>query len=399
MAELIILILIFHIVIFCLFKIGDAFSPWMVTVGIWLAIILMSQNEQGLLYPLGPQFYTCVGIWVPIMSLSGILTYYAFPENGNKNVLRDNKITINNTFFNLFLFIAIICTPVYVYQVFKVVMMFGTDNLFNNIRVLATSGQNEGNELLKYINTVNQALYIIAIWKYPDIKRWQFIVIIMANIMCAVAIMEKGFLFFMFFVTLFVLYEKGKIKIRSIAIAAIVIVCLFYYINMLRAAEGEMNNVTFMDFFAIYILSPAVAFEKVQQNLTDQFGTHSFAFFYAVLNKLGIGHFYVEKKLQEFVFVPLPTNVFTIFQPFFRDFGYKGIAFFASVYGIFTGWLYRQCMNGGFISRCLYAYIVEILILQFFQENLLISLSILFQYLFVMYFTLQQKIKINIYKN
>lgn len=93
----------------------------------------------------------------------------------------------------------------------------------------------------------------------------------------------------------------------------------------------------------MYVLSPSVAFEWTQEKLTDQFGSFSFAFFYAFASKMGLGTYYIQKQLQDFVWVPIPTNVYTVFQPYFEDFGYKGIALFASLWGMITGWIYRLC--------------------------------------------------------
>ena len=137
-----------------------------------------------------------------------------------------------------------------------------------------------------------------------------------------------------------------------------------------------------------------MAYERVQENLNDQFGNHTFAFFYAFLTKTGLGSYEVETKLQEFVWVPLPTNVYTVFQPFYEDFGYKGIAFFATLYGTISGWLYRQMKNRNALCMCIYAYMVLCLLLQFFQENLLISLSLLIQYIIIMGLCLQQAVGI-----
>ena len=193
-------------------------------------------------------------------------------------------------------------------------------------------------------------------------------------------------------VTLFVLYEKGRVRLRSIVFSVLGVFFLFYGFNFLRSGGDIDNARSLTDFLSVYILSPSVAFEQVQEKLTDQYGSRTLAFFYAVLSKLGIGHYGVEQKVQEFVQVPILTNVYTVFQPFFQDFGYRGVAFFASVYGVFTGWLYRQCRNGGAISRCLYAYVAMTLMLQFYQENLILSLSVLIQYIVIIGLTLQQTI-------
>ncbi len=331
------------------------------------------------------------------MSATGIMTYYSFPA---KNISpKDSGITpvqqeldVNEFFFSLFFIISMTCTPLYLYNIYKIISLFGTEDLFFNLRILANNGEKDMIQtILTYINAINQALFVISMWRYPKGNKLCFIAIIVANLLCAVAIMEKGSLFFMLFVSLFILYEKRHIKIRSIVLWSVVLLFLFYGINVMRTSENTTKETTFIDFFNVYILSPSVAFERVQEKLTEQFGSRSFAFFYALITRLGLGDYVVEPKLQEFTQVPMFTNVYTVFQPFFQDFGYKGVAFFSTVYGVFTGWLYRQCHNGDAISKCMYAYVIEILILQFYQENLILSLSMLIQYFFVFFFVLQKR--------
>ena len=393
---IIILFSILAISYLCL-KIGDFFSPWIITTMIWLAIVVLFQLSGDLLYPLQDRFYTCVIIWVALMSVTSIITYYAFPAKsgfqqpqGTTPIQQD--LNINNFFFTVFFVISMVCTPLYLYNIYKIISMFGTEELFFNLRVLANEGEKSMIQtILTYVGAINQALFVICIWRYPKGNKLILTAVILANLMCSIAIMEKGVLFFMLFVTLFVLYEKRRIKISSIAFWSIVLLLVFYGINVLRTPENAAKEPTFVDFFNVYILSPSVAFERAQEKLTEQFGSRSFAFIYALFTRLGLGNFVVEPKLQEFVYVPIPTNVYTIFQPFFQDFGYKGVAFFATVYGTFTGWLYRQCNNGGAISKCVYAYVIEILILQFYQENLILSMSMMIQYCFVFFFVLQTR--------
>ncbi len=405
MAWVLIILLALMAVSFLLLKIGDLFSPWMITTLVWLAILILFQFSGNLLYPLQSRFYTCVIIWVLLMSATSIITYYAFPSakelcqsENDIDIARD--IHVNELFYMMFFTISMVCTPLYVYNIYKVISMFGTQDIFFNLRIFASAGEKDMLQtLLIYVNAINQALFIIEMWRYPNGNKWRFIAIILASFMCAVAIMEKGALFFMLTVSLFILYEKGHIKIRTIILWGIILLFTFHGINQMRTSENTVRESTFLDFFNVYVMSPSVAFERVQEKLTEQYGSRSFAFFYAVITRLGLGQFVVEPKLQEFSQVPMFTNVYTVFQPFFEDFGYKGIAFFSTVYGVFTGWLYRQCRNGGAISKCMYAYIVEILVLQFYQENLILSLSMLVQYLFVFFFVLQRRIGVTFNTN
>lgn len=381
--------------VFAYFKIGDLFSPWMLTAGIWASILFLFQFEKDLLDPLSNQFFISLWIWVPILTSSSILTYYVLPKVSNEKIASLSEMAFNPRMFLLLFTLSTIFTPVYLYQILKVVTMFDTADLFYNIRIYAVYG-NQDFGILKYLQILNQALYIVAIWHYPKTPLWQVLMLVFYNLLCTMAIMEKGIMFNVIFITLFVLYEKRRIKIRTIGLTGLAIIVAFFAINSMREIQSEEveHETTFLDFFAIYILSPAVAFGKVTENLSTQFGSRSFEFFYAVFSKLGLGRFEVEQKLQEFVWVPLPTNVYTVFQPFYQDFQYKGIAFFALIYGLITGYLYRLFHNGSTLGRCLYAYVSVLLILQFYQENLILSTSMFIQLVFFLFLVTQQYINI-----
>lgn len=398
MGITLIIILAAFLILFYFFRIGDAFSPWFITTGIWLVMILLLNIGETGLYQLQSRFYICTFLWVPILSATAILTYYSTPAYREEE---KDETHINFAWLNFFFIISLIFTPIYVFRIIKIVTMFGTEDLLSNLRILADAGQEDTiGTLLKYISAFNQALFIVCIWFYRQVGKIRMVIITIANLMCAFAIMEKGSLFFLGLIAMFVLYEKNIIKLRTIALCGIAIIILFYGINIARTTSDQQqnNDSNIFDFIAMYILSPPVAFEQVQQKVTEQFGSRTFAFFYAFLTKLGIANYTIEPKLQPFVFVPVSTNVYTVYQPFYQDFGYNGVAFFASVYGVFAGWVYRKCQQGYSIFMCLYAYIVEVLVLQFFQENLILSLSILTQYLFVFILTLQNKFKLIICK-
>ena len=275
--------------------------------------------------------------------------------------------------------------------------MFDTADMLSNIRLLAVYGD-ESYGFLNYSYVMNQVLIVVGLWRYPKIPLWQLLTIITAGLMSAFAIMEKGMLFFLFLSVLFVLYEKGVIKVRSIILSLATIVLLFFIINSARSftEDADPNDaIPFLDFFAIYVLSPSVAFEQVTEDLTPLFGSHTFATIYLFLNRFG-GDYELNSKLQEFVWVPLPTNVFTVFQPFFEDFKYRGVAFFAVFYGFFSGWCYRLMRNGSGVGKCLYVYVVYVLVLQFFQENVMMSLVPVMQFIFFVVLIMQQKIQVSL---
>lgn len=380
---------------FLVFRVGDIFAPWSITLLVWLAILLLFQVQGDLLYPLGEQFTTCLLLWVPIFLVASLVTYMLTPRSNihdeSETPLMAQRPLFNSALFNFLYFISMVITPLYLYQIMKVVMLFDLSDMLWNLRILAVYG-NESYGFLNYSYVLNQVLLVVALWEYPRVPMWKLATIILASIMSAFAIMEKGMLFFLFSSTLFVLYEKKVIKMRSIVLSVLSIVLVFFLINFARdyKEDSDPNDaMTFIDFFGIYVMSPAVAFELVEEDLTPQWGSHTFQTIYLFLARWG-GDFEVNKKLQEFVWVPLPTNVYTIFQPFFEDFKYKGVAFFAFFYGVFSGWTYRMARNGNGFAKCTYAFVVYVLVLQFYQENVLLNMVSVIQFLFFTYLIMQQ---------
>lgn len=397
-----IICLLATIILFKVFNLGNYFAPWGITAIIWFAILFFYQFQGDLLYPLSQQFYYCVAIWVPVFCISGLLTFYLLPKpDATKDYTAAASLSVNNGIFNILFWISMVLTPIYVVQIIRYAMSFDYTNLLSNLRMLAVMGdQNYG--ILRYTYIINQALFVIAIWKYPQIPGWKLTAVVLANVIGQLAIMEKSGMFFMVFNALFVLYEKKKISAKAIIITIILIVGLFFFFNNIMTNETEdtsrFGTFTIADFLSIYILSPATAFGRVTRDVTNQFGPHCFQVIYLLTNRLGLTEVEVNQRLQEFVWVPLPTNVYTIFRPFFQDFGYRGIAFFAFLYGTLSSWVYWLYRSGNSLGKCVYCYVIYVLVMQFYQENLLMSFFVFLQLVFFLFILTEDKMTIGFYK-
>ncbi|MBO4606489.1 MAG: oligosaccharide repeat unit polymerase, partial [Prevotella sp.] len=225
----IIIIMSIMLVAFLILKIGDVFAPWTITTTIWLVILVLFQFQGNLLYPLGNQFYNCLMLWVPIFCCSSLITYYVMPGHGDTQKNSSSIPEINHTLFTVFYVISMVITPLYLYEIMQTVMMFDTADMLYNLRILAVHGD-ESHGFLNYSYVLNQVLLVVALWQYPKVPMWQLVTIIIASIMSAFAIMEKGMVFFLFAAVIFTLYEKKFIRMRSIIFSAISIVILFFLI-------------------------------------------------------------------------------------------------------------------------------------------------------------------------
>jgi oligosaccharide repeat unit polymerase len=284
--------------------------------------------------------------------------------------------------FNLLFALSVVITPLYLYSILKIVSMFGTEDLVSNIRTLALFGNEQyGYLALSYV--LNQALLIIALWRYPRIPLWKLLTVYCMTLMNAFAIMEKGMLFYVVIITLFVGYEKRLLRMRSVMLTLASIVLLFFVINLFRAGDSTYSEeTTLTDFLVMYVLSPPAAFSTLSPDISLQLGSHTFHDIYHLLSKYGFGNFVVHERTQDFVFVPISTNVYTIFQSFYEDFKYQGVAFFALVYGLFSGWMYRLYQNGNAVGKVIYTFLIYVLVLQFFQEYIFQSFIQFGQFVF-----------------
>lgn len=377
---------------------GTMSSPWCITLIVWGAILFFMQfRDPEFLNPLKTQFYSSLALWLPIYCIASVLTYNCFVDKDTvmTNNSVDRNANFNKFFFNFFFVFTVVCTPLLMYKVYQVVSMFDSDEMLSNIRLLANEGGEDAG-FLKYTYVINEVLFVVALWYHPRVPLWQVIVLAGTNVLSAIAIMEKGAIFFLAIATLYILFEKQVVKVRTIMLTLVTLFGFFFLFNFLRegesAEDSDASNI--FGFVAMYILSPCVAYETVSEELVAQTGAHTFEVVYRFLDGMGVPGIVVNEKLQEFVFVPIVTNVYTIFQPFFKDFGYNGIAFFALFYGVMTGFVYSKARSGSYFAKAVYSYfMVYALVLQFYQENIFLSMTMFTQYVLISLVICQNKIR------
>lgn len=354
--------------------IGNIFSPWSITLLIWVFVVLCIYLLGDKLYPLTSQFYVCLSLWVSIFCVSSFITFNLFLKKKDVETLEPRmKLNVNETIFYVLLVVTLVLSPLCVRKVMEIINLFGTDNLMQNIRLLAVKGDGLGILDLSFV--INKALFIVALWRYPKVSIWTVLLISLLTLMNSFAIMDKGTLFFMMIVVVFVLYEKGIMRLYHMAMGGVIMVVLFFVMTVLRGGTDESGNLkmedySILEFLAMYIFANPVAFGYLDQSVDTQFGTNTLYLFYYYLVRFDLGHYNVATLVQEFTYVPILTNLYTIMQPFFIDFGVVGVAFFALVYGVFLGWCYSLYKNGNSVGKCLYTYLVMVLVLQFGQEQI-----------------------------
>lgn len=373
---------------------GDFFSPWSLTIFIWGADIAL-YFLQGTLDPIGPQFITSLTLWLTTLLLTSLLAYWLTGTTTTPSAVDYKKpMEVPRTLFNFLCIIAGILTLMYAHRVWGIVSRFGMDNLLYNLRLYVIE-DNSAVGLLHHVQSLNFALFVIGLWMYPKISKLQLTYIVLVNLVFEIFRMEKSGILIMILGTMFVLYARKTIRMRSIMLTFAGIIVLFFFFNLSKEHSESTQDTQFLDFFGMYVTSPMVAFEHLTLDIGGTFGQNTFCIIYPYLNMFGL-HLDYTQRLQEFVFVPIPTNVYTIMQPFYNDFGNAGIAFFGFLYGSFFGYIYRKVRNGDPACLCIYTYLVQVILIQFYNDNLLQNIVLFIEFCFIVIILTQQRYKLSL---
>jgi oligosaccharide repeat unit polymerase len=160
---------------------------------------------------------------------------------------------------------------------------------------------------------------------------------------------------------------------------------LFVTIAVLLGKGGSVdkplsdNAGTLWDAFQTYLLGPLPSFDIfVRHHQEVRLGDNTLRFFWAALDKLGFNTPPVP-LVHEFVNVPFPSNVYTVYRPYFDDFGLLGAVMVQFFIGLLHGGLYRKLARADAFYYGLYAFSLYPLAMQFFQDQYLSLLSLWFQ--------------------
>ena len=78
----------------------------------------------------------------------------------------------------------------------------------------------------------------------------------------------------------------------------------------------------------------------------------------------------------DYAYVPFPTNVYTVIQPFYFDFGLYGVFYGALFYGTFYSLIYFKLKQEGSIFLVIYALFSVSLLSSFLGETLLTNFAL-----------------------
>lgn len=356
----------------------DYLSPFSLHVLSWFILFVGGIFAGKIFYPLTGKVFLIFFIWYIIIGSITLLMYLI------QNKDRSKKINISEyslKFKNLFFIFSIISCLISIMEIYHVGSS-GPYGFFINLRLSLFLEDYSGP---RYVFTpvlypIMTSLFAISLISNNTkalskiLILWQLIFVI--STVGKLAVLTPVIIFF---VIKYIGFKK-KIKLRSIGLLIGFFAITSFALTILRTSENSDKQSLF-ELLGTYIYSPIIAFGEISQS-SENFGEHIFRFFYAVSYRIGLSSIEPVNTIQDYVYIPLPTNVYTIMQPFYQDFDIFGIFYGSIFYGLFYSLMYFKAIQKQGIYIILYSLVAIGLVFGFFGETLLTNFS-LNLYLFI----------------
>lgn len=369
-------------VILCLFVIfivdlwftKDLLHPAVITSFVWFIVISVFTFVDHDLFPISDLLYKIVLLWVFFFSLGSVFF--------SKIKVKTTPFTLafnSSNYFILYFFVVLATTVLIALLIQKA----GGLSL-SMITSLRESQLNETNPLIVISYYINSFCLVFFAYSLLNSSKISYkLLFVLGFLLFFVTLLKtnKTSIFQLFFIVFYILYVKKKLNLKLIVILSSIVLVIVYSFTLLRDSGG--GDFDLVRYVSIYLLSPLPAFDlfvvgDLYAPKTVSWGSGTFGFFYSFFQAFG---FHVSKEVYfEWVFVPFPTNVFTIMSTYYIDFGMEGIVFGSFFLGGIWGLLFKFQKGKSLFAIVFYSVVFYALFFQFFADFLFATLSITFQY-------------------
>lgn len=367
-----VLAVVFAVILILVRKTDKSFiNPITMTILLWLSLLTLYATIDHGLYALSDRFYMALLLWVFSFSVPYFLISL-LPVNDCLHLKHEPMRFLYRKEFAILFSIAIIISLM---LTIKEAYEFDLSNIFRAIRTISLDRSNgeleKPGQFALFPHRIAEFGYVLFfVYLFKNIK-FKYLRLFQILVLFHVLMRANKFMITKVVIgIIIILAYKGKLK-RSTLLSVIGgLFLLFILIQIFRGASG--SEFSLLDFLYIYILSPLPAFDSyiLNSNSTNLFSTVSFGehTFANLLGDSSVNPDYFEN--ENFVFVPFPTNVFTVMSSYFIDWRWRGIALGGFFFGLFFSYIYKRAKVND-IYKLLYASVAHIIVLQFFFDFLI----------------------------
>ena len=353
----------------------DYLSPFSLNVICWFIVFLVGLFVGDEFYPLTSEIFSKYIIWYAILSIIFFIMYFS------QGKIRKREDVYKLKYENIFIFFSLSSCLITLLEIFYVGST-GPYSFFLNLRLSMFMEDYKGSKyiLTPFLYLIMMPLFAISLMCENTKTLRKFLILWL--LIFIISTMGKLAFLTPLIVFIVIRYAGFKKKINFIAIGFYIatLTLVSFIINNVRSSE-DSDKQALIDILGLYLYSPIIAFGEILPD-SKNFGEYTFRFVYAVLYKIGLSDIKPIDTVLNYVYVPVPTNVYTVMQPFYQDFGLLGIFYGAVFYGLFFSLIYFKVMQRQGVYLILYSFVSLNLILGFMAETLITNLA-LSLYLFI----------------
>lgn len=317
-------------------------------------------------------------------------------------ILLSFKISKSQDFWILLAQIAVIIALPFVYE--RALMLARGADIFTfsghiKLRALMHS-HGEGYGLLSYFFTLSYIVSSVTLFYYRQLNAnfVRLLLSILASLFYLYLSTGRTHIL-LFSCLVFIPLIIGKmIKARTIMALTVIFISIFVFFSMTTGKGISLKDIgltnqiiLFWDHLQYYSIMPLVGFfQLIEFGPEIDLGKNTFRFFIALQYELGLSEIQPLLLIKDAVYVYDSINVYTVYEPYFRDFYYFGIMI-PSIFLIVHYWLYQKAIRFGAVWNFYYAASVYPLTMQFFQDQYFSLLSTWIQIAFWYWFFIVPK--------
>lgn len=346
---------------------NNIFSPAVITSAVWLVCLLAFLLLKHKLPPLGGQFLLSIALWVFLLVFFSLLMQSVkFSDTLNyapSKFVRD-----------LYFWISVFTFPLLLMYAHKAIVLGPTGHWAMDLRLAAVGKTKYFTEIYSGIHiTIWQISYLIELFYYSRKNRVRVFVLGFFIISLAFVLMTKTVIMDFFIMTFCILYFKEKVKLKHFLIGLVAIFFVFVVLQSIRHSTDMAGHKN--EFVVLYLLSGMSAFDTLTPFTSVHFGENTFRILYAILHSIRISHIEPICVILPWINKPISTNTYTVMYPFFKDFGYIGVAVFAVFYGTLLGWFFNHSQKRNTFFILLYISFITAIVLQFSGEQIFTNIA------------------------
>src|SRR5471030_361393 len=310
------------------------------------------------------------------------------PRDGGYGYVTVVQEEHTRNFRNVLFFVVLFILPFYIRTGYALASTGPVDDFATNLRYSLTESNDyeEGYGLLGYGVTLSLFLVSLEAAYYNSNEKRRLVASTLIAITFCVLSTGRTYMFLLLLCFFVPLITTGRVKAgKGILVLAGIFFILFFLYAVVLAKDGGGGSDAFIQVVSVYLYGAIFAFAKLTQTMNDyDGGMNLFRTIFAIARKFDPS-IEVKSIIEEYVFTPFPTNVYTVFGKAYRDFGVIGTGIYMLFIGYLQGHIYSRAKLGSTYYQLAFTFTMFPLLMQFFQDQYFGLLSTWVQWILLIF--------------